>query len=141
MFTNPIQIEKPNASSHDGLKRIMEISQRRAALRARESRQTTSADLSRLNNAAGLSRQITRRFKAGDVYAPHDLSEVEMKKWKQRSRPEKDVFDVLDFNPMDHYRVCFFQLVACSNECLLEFVLELLNHVRIHDSYGEDHAQ
>jgi small subunit ribosomal protein S18 len=53
-----------------------------------------------------LARQITRRFRAGDVYAPHDLSEVEMAKWKKRDRPQQDVFDVLDFKPMDHYRVC-----------------------------------
>jgi len=55
--------------------------------------------------AADLSKQITRRWKAGDVYAPHDLSEVEMAKWKKRERPNRDAFDVLDFNPMDHYRV------------------------------------
>lgn len=57
--------------------------------------------------AKNLSRQITRRWRAGDVYAPHDLSAAEMTKWKRRERPTRDVFDVLDFNPMDHYSVCF----------------------------------
>ena len=52
-----------------------------------------------------MSKQITRRWKAGDVYAPHDLSAVESAKWKKRDRPNRDAFDVLDFNPMDHYRV------------------------------------
>ncbi len=52
-----------------------------------------------------LSRQIGRRWRAGDVYAPHELSEVEMSKWKKRSQPDFDVFDVCDFNPLDHYRV------------------------------------
>jgi hypothetical protein len=28
-----------------------------------------------------------------------------MAKWKNRARPNHDVFDVLDINPMDHYRV------------------------------------
>lgn len=55
--------------------------------------------------AQDYSRQITRRWRAGDVYAPHDLSGVEMKKWKKRSAPTKDVFDVLGFNPEQHYRV------------------------------------
>jgi len=41
------------------------------------------------------------------VYAPHDLSPAEMAKWKSRSRPDRDVFDVLDFKPMEHYAVCF----------------------------------
>lgn len=39
------------------------------------------------------------------MYAPHDLSAVESAKWKKRDRPNRDAFDVLDFNPMDHYRV------------------------------------
>ena len=56
--------------------------------------------------AQDLSKQITRRWKAGDVYAPHDLSSVEMAKWKNRGRPMYDVFDVLDFKPAEHYRVC-----------------------------------
>lgn len=52
-----------------------------------------------------LSKQITRRWKAGDVYAPHDLTGVEMNKWKERSQPTRDIFDVLDFDPMINYRV------------------------------------
>jgi small subunit ribosomal protein S18 len=57
-----------------------------------------------------LSKQISRRWKAGDVYAPHDLSEVETAKWKKRERPLYDVFDVLDLNPLEHYRVCHLLL-------------------------------
>jgi hypothetical protein len=55
--------------------------------------------------AKNLSRQITRRWKVGDIYAPHDLSAAEMAKWKKRERPTRDVFDVLEFNPRDHYSV------------------------------------
>jgi len=68
----------------------------------------SSTDIQELTNhnmAADLSKQITRRWKAGDVYAPHDLSAVEMAKWKRREKPSHDVFDVLDFNPLEHYRV------------------------------------
>ncbi|KAI5239156.1 hypothetical protein E4T47_07186 [Aureobasidium subglaciale] len=51
-------------------------------------------------------RQMTRKWKEGDVYAPHDLSGVEMSKWskgQQKGRPKKDVFDMLKINPMNHY--------------------------------------
>jgi small subunit ribosomal protein S18 len=57
--------------------------------------------------AQDLSRQITRRWKAGDIYAPKDLSAVEMAKWKNRGKPERDVFDVLQFDPLGHYKVRF----------------------------------
>ena len=68
----------------------------------------TAEDLERHRLSADLSKQITRRWKEGDVYAPHDLSSVEMRKWKERGRPLMDVFDVLDFDPVANYRVCFF---------------------------------
>ncbi|EPE35321.1 Ribosomal protein S18 [Glarea lozoyensis ATCC 20868] len=55
-------------------------------------------------NSLALSKQITRRYAAGDVYAPHDLHWVEMQKWKARSRPKYDAFDALDMKPLDHYR-------------------------------------
>ena len=57
--------------------------------------------------AQDLSRQISRRWRAGDIYAPKDLSPVEMSKWKNRGKPERDVFDVLQFDPLEHYKVCF----------------------------------
>ncbi|PSS27622.1 hypothetical protein M430DRAFT_92026 [Amorphotheca resinae ATCC 22711] len=65
---------------------------------------STVQELENAKRASDLSRQITRRWKAGDVYAPHDLSAVEMAKWKSRGKPTHDVFDVLDFNPLEHYR-------------------------------------
>ncbi|OBT51527.1 hypothetical protein VE04_08632 [Pseudogymnoascus sp. 24MN13] len=54
--------------------------------------------------ATKVTKQISRRWKTGDVYAPHDLSEVEMKKWKQRGKPAVDVFDVLELDPLVEYR-------------------------------------
>ncbi|KAL3424243.1 ribosomal protein s18 [Phlyctema vagabunda] len=51
-----------------------------------------------------LSKQISRRWRAGDVYAPHDLSAVEMAKWKRKLRPEYDIFDTLDLNPLKEYK-------------------------------------
>ncbi|KJX95008.1 mitochondrial 37S ribosomal protein RSM18 [Zymoseptoria brevis] len=64
-------------------------------------------DAERTYSAKDLSQQIPRRWKAGDVYAPHDLSGVEMSKWKKlrrKPRPKYDVLDQLGVNPLDHYK-------------------------------------
>ncbi len=105
-FSNPIQ--QPASESRaplSSVQRLLESARRRSATQADVTRSSTTADLNRYNNGAALSKQITRRFKAGDVYAPHDLSAVEMAKWKKRAKPQHDVFDVLDFKPLDNYRV------------------------------------
>ncbi|MCJ1395424.1 hypothetical protein MMC18_008310 [Xylographa bjoerkii] len=60
-------------------------------------------DLDKRERAQDLERMQVRRWKPGDVYAPHDLSPAEMKKWRQKNRPDRDVFDALSINPMDHY--------------------------------------
>lgn len=46
-----------------------------------------------------------RRWRMGDVYAPHDMSPMEQFKWSVARRPEKDMIDVLGINPLDHYKV------------------------------------
>lgn len=51
-------------------------------------------------------RQIHRKWQPGDVYAPHDLSGPEQKKWKTgRRRPQSDAFDTLGINPVTEYKV------------------------------------
>lgn len=62
-------------------------------------------DLKSNKLASDLTKLVQRRWKAGDVYAPHDLSSTEMKKWRKRGRPESDAFDVLDLNPIEEYKV------------------------------------
>ncbi|EQL02059.1 Ribosomal protein S18 [Ophiocordyceps sinensis CO18] len=50
-------------------------------------------------------RQMPRRFEAGDVYSPHDLSSVEMAKWRRRRGPRNyDVIDTLGIRPLDMYK-------------------------------------
>ncbi|KAF2996423.1 hypothetical protein E8E13_002964 [Curvularia kusanoi] len=50
-------------------------------------------------------RQIYRKWQAGDVYSPHDLTGSEMKKWKfGRKKPQQDAFDVLGINPVNEYK-------------------------------------
>lgn len=52
-----------------------------------------------------LEKFMTRDWKAGDVYSPHDLSPTEMKKWRKRQSPPTDAFDALKKNPLDLYKV------------------------------------
>jgi small subunit ribosomal protein S18 len=58
-------------------------------------------------DARALERNFTREWKAGDVYAPHDLSAAEARKWKRKQTPNIDAFDALSLNPLDCYKVIF----------------------------------
>ncbi|KAK3618542.1 hypothetical protein LTR56_024583 [Elasticomyces elasticus] len=57
-----------------------------------------------------MEQQIPRRYKPGDVYAPHDLSGNEMAKWKKLRRKPRvgshgtDVLDSLGVDPRKHYK-------------------------------------
>ena len=48
---------------------------------------------------------ISREWKAGDVYSPHDLSPAETRKWNEKRSPSKDAFDTVNVNPLDLYKV------------------------------------
>ena len=76
---------------------------------ARQRQQLESSVRQARNDArADLERQAIRRWKVGDVYAPHDLTGLEMAKWKKLRRKGKlkwDVVDLLGINPIDHYKV------------------------------------
>ncbi|CAD0107505.1 unnamed protein product [Aureobasidium uvarum] len=64
------------------------------------------ATMTAVQETVDFERQMTRKWKDGDVYAPHDLSGVEMAKWQKgqpKGRPKKDVFDMLKINPLNHY--------------------------------------
>ncbi|KAL2133743.1 hypothetical protein VTI74DRAFT_1823 [Chaetomium olivicolor] len=49
-------------------------------------------------------RQMPRRWKTGEVYAPRDLSPTEMAKWRKAKPPTRDIIDMLGFNPLDNYK-------------------------------------
>ena len=51
-----------------------------------------------------MAQNLKREWKTGDVYAPHDLSAAEMRKWSKRHQPTTDVFDVLSINPLTLYK-------------------------------------
>ena len=63
-------------------------------------------DLAESDRLSQFQRQIYRKWQPGDVYAPHDLSGSEQKKWKQgRKKPQQDAFDILGINPVLEYKV------------------------------------
>ncbi|KAI4241254.1 MAG: hypothetical protein L6R40_004670 [Gallowayella cf. fulva] len=69
--------------------------------------------------ATDLERHLYRRFRPGDIYAPHDLSPAEQQKWRSRTsfggniskaharthkQNARDVFDVLGVHPLDEFK-------------------------------------
>ncbi|KAF1942545.1 ribosomal protein S18 [Clathrospora elynae] len=66
---------------------------------------TPSREILESDKKAQYQRQIYRKWQPGDVYAPHDLSGSEQKKWKfGRKRPQEDAFDILGVNPVLEYK-------------------------------------
>ena len=76
----------------------------------------TQMDAERGEHARAMERNFTREWKAGDVYAPHDLSAAEARKWRIKKAPTTDVFDSLSINPLECYKVrestCFGLLLS-----------------------------
>jgi hypothetical protein len=67
---------------------------------------TPTRELQESDRLSQFQRQIYRKWQPGDVYAPHDLSGSEQKKWKQgRKKPQQDAFDILGINPVLEYKV------------------------------------
>jgi hypothetical protein len=79
--------------------------QRSTAERGRPGERERERESERHRQGAQLARMISRRWKAGDVYAPHDLSASEMRKWRRRGAPAADVFDVLALRPEREWKV------------------------------------
>ena len=80
------------------------ITLERPSSAAEQVRQTLQ-QVDKAGRAKDLERLQTRRWKQGDVYAPHDLSPVEMQKWRNTQRPSVDVFDILAINPLNEWKV------------------------------------
>lgn len=104
----PQQVTGTPASKSQGSYEIARSTVLSATSTAREQKRAQElADLNRAFTRQDLERQVTRKWKAGDVYAPHDLSGIEAAKWKKIRRKPKSKFDVLDqlgINPLDHYK-------------------------------------
>lgn len=70
-----------------------------------KARQTSADEYQDYVRRGSLQKLLTRRWKAGDVYAPHDLSSAEMQKWRMAKKPTTDAFDLLALNPLEQYKV------------------------------------
>ncbi|KAJ6140414.1 hypothetical protein N7470_010419 [Penicillium chermesinum] len=56
------------------------------------------------NESRALEKFQTRNWQSGDIYAPRDLSPVEMKKRGRRQSPSRDAFDALNLDPLSLYK-------------------------------------
>jgi hypothetical protein len=52
-----------------------------------------------------MSNLLKRPWKVGEVYAPHDMSAAEQRKWRQSKATTVDCFDVLNIDPLSLYKV------------------------------------
>lgn len=68
-------------------------------------RHLTNQSVGSIDTGKTLAYQLKRDWKVGDVYAPHDLSGAEMRKWATKKKPDKDVFDILAIDPLSLYKV------------------------------------
>lgn len=79
-----------------------------AAPLQRQNREAALADAQRNYSRKDLENQQPRRWRLGNVYAPHDLSGVEAAKWKKLQRNPRsrgrDILDQLGMKPLEHYK-------------------------------------
>lgn len=57
-------------------------------------------------------KQMPRKWKTGDVYAPYDMNPHQLARWKKKTAPKRDVTDLLSLNPLDMYKVCCFSPIG-----------------------------
>ncbi|KAI1133421.1 ribosomal protein S18 [Nemania abortiva] len=70
----------------------------------RQGRLETDNELRSKGRQEDFIRQLPRRWRAGDVYAPHDMSPSEMVKWRRNTARKEDLVDLLGLRPLDMYR-------------------------------------
>nr|XP_036589506.1 ribosomal protein s18 [Colletotrichum truncatum]KAF6801511.1 ribosomal protein s18 [Colletotrichum truncatum] len=96
--------EKPQVHSADRIRGLINRGGKARAEGAAARKRTMLESLKEKKISDDYLKQMPRRWRTGDVYAPHDLSPVEMDKWRKPRRPDVDVIDMLGINPKDHYR-------------------------------------
>ncbi|OAA61864.1 37S ribosomal protein [Niveomyces insectorum RCEF 264] len=80
-------------------------SRRRFSDRLEAQKRTALERLAERKVSDDYARMLPRRWRVGDLYAPHDLSAAEATKWRAPARqPTRDVLDVLGVDPRDEYR-------------------------------------
>lgn len=112
-FAAPIPVK--NSKAHESARRLAQEMGSKRPLSAHqriENRRKAMESLEKTNRARDLEKLQIRRWKAGDLYAPHDLSSVEMQKWRKRHKSNMDVFDALAINPLHEYKVSVFRAIV-----------------------------
>lgn len=82
---------------------IERLGQRNSARMRAGENATAKLEITRLRE---MEKTLRRQWKGGEVYAPHDLSPSEARKWATRTTPIKDIFDELAIDPMKEWKVC-----------------------------------
>ncbi len=103
--------------AHESAKRMTKELGRNKALSPLErieNKRKQVESLDKAGRAKDLEALHIRRWKTGDVYAPHDLSSVEMRKWRQKHQSNTDVFDALAINPLHEYKVCIRHIIVIA---------------------------
>lgn len=100
---SPAQRHPANADRSQGPASPLSASKLASQMLSKSRREAEMAEFAKSDD---YSKHMYRRWHSGDVYAPHDLSAVEQKKWKSgRMTPQTDAFDVLGINPINEYKV------------------------------------
>ncbi|KAI0108431.1 ribosomal protein S18 [Daldinia grandis] len=102
--SNLLDIDNPSSQSthQDPTRAVADIYD---SLRHTVARRVALVDELRENDRADdYMRQLSRRWRTGDVYAPHDMSSAEMNKWRRTQARKKDLVDILGLRPLDMYR-------------------------------------
>ncbi|KAI0601292.1 ribosomal protein S18 [Biscogniauxia sp. FL1348] len=69
-----------------------------------DSRDRVREDLRALNRNDDYARQMSRRWRVGDVYTPRDIGPGEMSKWRRSTPRKADLVDMLGLHPLDMYK-------------------------------------
>jgi small subunit ribosomal protein S18 len=94
----------PSTSGNDAAERML-ARHRARIVEHRRTALDTAEKVKEKKIASDLKRQMPRRWQPGDLYAPHDLSAVEMGKWRKKSPRTGDLIDALNISPVDMYKV------------------------------------
>lgn len=101
---------KNGEGNHDALSSVLKLADRGSRRMATQDSKRTKMveDLRARTSSDNYSRMWARSWKVGDVYAPHDLTPAEMKKWGKRvsNGTKTDIIDLTGVNPLDMYKVC-----------------------------------
>ncbi|KAK2007993.1 ribosomal protein S18 [Colletotrichum eremochloae] len=96
--------EKPKMHSADRIRGMINMGGKARADGVTARKRTMLESLREKKVSDDYLKQMPRRWRAGELYAPHDLSPIEMDKWRKPKQPNVDVVDLLGINPLDHYR-------------------------------------